>query len=123
MTRDVKDINITSQTLDKRVALIKEVLIIAAGSIFLAVISQAKIQIGIVPITLQTLGVFLLGLSFGPKRAFYSVLLYLAEASCGQPVLAGGACQPLWFIGPKRRVFSWYAYCGLFYWLCYAEKV
>lgn len=45
---------------------------------------------GGVPITLQTLGVALAGLTLGPVRGFLAVLLYLAVGFAGLPVFAGG---------------------------------
>lgn len=71
------------------------------GSIFLTAISQVSIPVGPVPITLQTLGVLLLGITLGSKEAFFSVLLYLGEATLGLPVLAGWSSNPLWFISPR----------------------
>jgi biotin transport system substrate-specific component len=43
-----------------------------------------------VPITLQSLGIMLVGCLLGPKRAFYTVLLFLVAVALGLPLLAGG---------------------------------
>jgi len=71
-----------------------------AGSILLAFLSQFSIPLPFtpVPVTLQTLGVFLLAGLLGPTKGFWSVLFYLVEGSIGLPVFAGGLAKPLWFI-------------------------
>src|SRR3990167_5991049 len=71
-----------------------------AGSILLAFFAQFSIHLPFtpVPVTLQTLGVFLLAGLLGPTRGFWSVLFYLVEGSIGLPVFAGGLAKPLWFI-------------------------
>lgn len=80
-----------------------EVLIALLGSVFLALVSQIAFPLPFtpVPITMQTLGVCLLGAVLGSKRGSYSVLTYLAQGTCGFPVFAGGLCNPLWFLDLK----------------------
>lgn len=53
-----------------------------------------------VPITGQTLGVMLAGLVLGARRAPLSILLVLALAAIGLPVLAGGRGGLGTFVGP-----------------------
>jgi len=81
----------------------KEILITISGSIFLALISQLAIPLPFTPIpmTLQTLGVFLLGGILGGRRATYSVIAYLIQGCCGLPVFAGAVANPLWFLDCK----------------------
>jgi biotin transport system substrate-specific component len=55
---------------------------------------------GGVPITAQTLGVMLAGVILGPRLAPLSVLLVLALAAVGLPVLAGGRGGLGVFVGP-----------------------
>lgn len=55
---------------------------------------------GGVPITAQTLGVMLAGAVLGPRLAPLSVLLVLALAAIGLPVLAGGRGGVGVFVGP-----------------------
>lgn len=43
-----------------------------------------------IPIVLQNLGIFLVGSILGPRRAVLSVLVFLALAAIGLPVLSGG---------------------------------
>ncbi len=73
------------------------------GSIFLAILSQLSIPLPLtpIPLTLQTLGVFLLGGMLGSRRAAYSVIGYLAQGCIGLPVFAGGLANPLWMLDSK----------------------
>jgi len=71
------------------------------GSLFLAAISLPKIPFYPTPMTLQTLGVFILGFVLGPRQGALAVFAYLLEASSGLPVLSGGHSNPLWMISPN----------------------
>jgi biotin transport system substrate-specific component len=53
-----------------------------------------------VPITLQSLGIMLVGCLLGPKRAFYAVLLFLTAVALGLPLLSGGRGGLAVFTGP-----------------------
>ena len=68
------------------------------GSVLLVMCSQVGIPVGPVPITFQTLGVFILGSLLGSKRGAVACLLYLIEATLGFPVLVGWRSNPLWFL-------------------------
>jgi len=70
------------------------------GSLFLVACSQITIPLYPVPITMQTLGIFLLALMQGGKKASYSTLIYLVFACMGLPVLAGGNSQAFWWMLP-----------------------
>ncbi len=56
--------------------------------LLLFLMAQISIPLQPVPITLQTLGVMLIGLKFNRRTAFYSVLTYLSLGAAGLPVLA-----------------------------------
>lgn len=81
---------------------------------------------GGVPITGQTLGVMLAGLVLGARRAPLAVLLVLALAAVGLPVLAGGRGGLGVFVGPTAGyllgwvagavVIGLIAYSGRFSW-------
>jgi biotin transport system substrate-specific component len=70
-----------------------------AGSILLAFISQYYIPLPFtpIPISLQTIGIFLIAGMLDPLKAFLSVFFYLLEGTLGFPVFAGGLSKPLWF--------------------------
>jgi biotin transport system substrate-specific component len=74
-----------------------------AGSLFLALMSQVAIYLPftLVPVTMQTLAIFLLGGLLGSRAGALSVIAYLVEGTFGLPVFAGGISNPLWFLGAK----------------------
>jgi len=80
-----------------------DLLIAGVGSCFLALMSQVAFPIvgTPVPVTLQTLAVFLLGGILGSRRAAYSVIGYLIQGALGLPVFAGGVSNPLWILSPQ----------------------
>jgi biotin transport system substrate-specific component len=69
------------------------------GSLFLAAVSQIQVPFFPVPMTLQTLGVMLIGITFGFRLATATVALYLIEGLIGLPVFAGFSFGPAVFIG------------------------
>ena len=69
------------------------------GSLFLAAMAQIQVPFFPVPMTLQTLAVMLIGLTFGFRLATATVALYLAEGALGLPVFAGFAGGPAIFLG------------------------
>lgn len=65
---------------------------------------------GGVPITAQTLGVMLAGLVLGTRRAPLAILVVLALAAAGLPVLAGGRGGIGAFMGPTAGyMLGWVA--------------
>jgi len=90
--------------LQNRLAKVSNELFIAIlGGCFLAVISQVALPLPFTPIpmTLQTLGLFLLAGSLGSRRAVSCVVAYLAQGAIGFPVFAGGVANPFWFVDIK----------------------
>ena len=77
----VKNINISK--------LLKDFFIVLLGSILLAVSSKIKIPFYPVPMTMQTLVVVLIGITFGWKIGVATVTLYLLEGIIGLPVFSG----------------------------------
>ena len=59
------------------------------GSILLAISSKVKIPFYPVPMTMQTLVVVLIGITFGWKLGLATVSLYLFEGIIGLPVFSG----------------------------------
>ncbi len=74
---------------------------IGSGTLLLAGLSQLQIPLTPIPVTLQTLGVMSLGLFYSPAHAASSAALYLAAATIGLPVLAGGISNPFWMFTLK----------------------
>ncbi|PRY97607.1 biotin transport system substrate-specific component [Jezberella montanilacus] len=80
-----------------------DLVLIALMTALLIVLSLvAPIPIGVipVPVTLQLLGVMLVGLILGPLRAALVVLLYVSMALVGIPVLPGGRAGLAVLTGP-----------------------
>lgn len=76
---------------------------VLAASGFMALSSQIKIVLPftLVPLTVQTLAVLLIGATLGSRKGALAILLYYAQIFVGLPVLAGGASNPLVFLGPS----------------------
>ena len=69
------------------------------GTLILALSSKVQVPFWPVPMTMQTFVVFLIGMSFGSKLAFFTLLLYLIEGAIGLPVFAKGGGLP-YLTGP-----------------------
>jgi biotin transport system substrate-specific component len=77
----------------------RQLAIVIAASFFVALCARLTIPLPFtpVPLTLQNLGVLLVGLTLGPRRGFAALALYLAEGMAGMPVFnptgLGGIAQ------------------------------
>lgn len=71
-------------------------------SLLVALCAQIRISLPFspVPITLQTLSVMIVGGMLGSRNGALCLLLYLAEALFGLPVLSGGRSDPLFLLSP-----------------------
>ncbi len=69
--------------------ILEDFLVAFGSSAFIAVLAQISVGSGPSPITGFSLGVFLVALFFGAKRAALALLLYFLEAAIGLPVLTG----------------------------------
>lgn len=65
-----------------------------------AMISIPVVPFSPVPISMQTLFVFLAGLILGPRGGALAILLYLAAGCLGLPVFTGGKSGLAAFLGP-----------------------
>jgi len=78
-----------------------EAALVVGGSLFVAFCARIYLPLPgtPVPLTLQNLGVLLVGLALGSRRGFLALALYLAEGAAGMPVfspaLSGGFMQLL----------------------------
>lgn len=80
-----------ARTLVPTSSLLGDLLLITGGAAVVGLLAQAEIPLQPVPLTLQTLGVLLVGAALGWKRAFAALALYVAAGAVGLPVYAGGA--------------------------------
>lgn len=80
-----------------------QVALIVSASLFVALCARITLPLPFtpVPLTLQNLGVLLVGLTLGARRGFTALALYLAEGMMGLPVFnptgPGGLAQ---LVGP-----------------------
>ena len=83
-------------------AVVRELLLVAAGALFLALTAQISVPLPFsdVPLSGQTLGVLLLGALYGPRRGALTVVAYLAEGAAGLPVFALGRSGLPVLLGP-----------------------
>ena len=83
--------------------LIKSVIIIFVGSIFLTISAKLKIPFYPVPMTMQTFVVLFVGIAFGYKIGLSIVSLYLLEGILGFPVFSNSREKGVgivYFTGP-----------------------
>lgn len=85
-------------------------------SLFVALCARIRIPLPFtpVPITLQTFAVMLIGGTLGSRKGALVMLLYIAEAMLGFPVLSGGRVDPLVLVSPVAGYivgFVFQAYC------------
>jgi biotin transport system substrate-specific component len=79
----------------------RQVALIVGGSLLVALCARIAIPLPFtpVPLTVQNLGVLLVGLRLGSRRGFAALALYLAEGAMGMPVFSpigpGGIAQLL----------------------------
>jgi biotin transport system substrate-specific component len=78
----------------------KQALLVVLGSLFIAVCAQISLHLPLVPITLQTFAVLVIGAAFGWRLGAATVVLYLLEGAVGLPVFAE-------FKNASGVVFTW----------------
>jgi biotin transport system substrate-specific component len=79
---------------------LNEILVVLGGVLLLFAASQVEIPLKPVPITLQTVAVMLIGLTYTPRRAVEAHLIWLGLGAAGLPVFAGFAGGIACFSGP-----------------------
>ena len=71
----------------------RQVALVVGASLFIAICARVTVPLPFtpVPLTIQNLGVLLVGLTLGSKRGFAALVLYLVEGASGMPVFSSGA--------------------------------
>ncbi len=84
---------------------------VLAGSLLLGLASQVAFILPwvFIMVTFQTLAIFLLGVTLGPKKAALSVLLYLVEGASGLPVFPLAQSGMTILLGPKAGYYFAFA--------------
>jgi len=78
---------------------------VALGVMLLFACSQIQIPLKPVPITLQTLAVMLIGLTYRPRQAFEAVFVYLLLGAIGTPVFSNFSGGYANLVGPTGGYF------------------
>lgn len=78
----------------------KKLALVVGGSLFIALAAQVSVPFFPVPMTLQTLAILIVGLSFGARLGAVTVLAYLAEGAMGLPVFANMGAGLPYMMGP-----------------------
>jgi len=78
----------------------REAMVVLGGIALLAGLAQASVPLQPVPVTGQTLAVFLVGGWLGFRRGVAAVAGYIALGAAGAPVFAGGSGGPAILAGP-----------------------
>ena len=78
---------------------IRNIALILFGTLLLAVSSKVQVPFWPVPMTMQTFIVFIIGMTYGSRLAFATLIAYLAEGAIGLPVFAKGGGM-LYLVGP-----------------------
>ena len=89
-----------SQALIPAKSRLSQVLLVLAGTVFIALAAQTSVRLLPVPMTLQTLAILIVGLTLGSRLGAATLLVYLGEGAMGLPVFAGGASTLAYMTGP-----------------------
>ena len=80
--------------------LLRQGALVLFGSLLVGLSAQISVPMYPVPMTLQTLMISLIGLTYGARLAGVTLLAYLAQGAAGLPVFAGGGAGILYMAGP-----------------------
>jgi biotin transport system substrate-specific component len=95
-------------------SLAKEILVIFAGFVTLAFLARVSLPVYPIPITLSTLGVYLVGSALGARRAVWAVVVYLIVGGFGAPIFS--SCRFGWsfLTGMTGGYLIGYVFCAAF---------
>ncbi len=85
---------------DRTFRVLRGAILVALGTALLTLSAKVNLPLPLVPMTLQTLVVLMIGAAYGWRLGSLTVIAYLAEGAIGLPVFAGpvGGLAPL--VGP-----------------------
>ena len=89
-----------SHTLFPAMTRATQVLLVLGGTIFIALAAQVSVPMFPVPMTLQTLAILIVGLTYGARLGAATLAVYLMEGAFGLPVFANGAGTLAYMMGP-----------------------
>ena len=91
--------------------------VIAVSAALITVCSWISLQIGPVPVTLQTLAVLAVLMTTGGRRGTIAIAVYLALGAIGVPVFSGFKGGLAAFAGPTGGFLIGFLAAALVYWL------
>ena len=68
----------------------KNIALVLFGTLLLTISSKVQVPFWPVPMTMQTFIVFIIGMAYGWRLAFFTLVAYLIEGALGLPVFAKG---------------------------------
>ena len=77
----------------------KNIALVLFGTLLLTISSKVQVPFWPVPMTMQTFIVFIIGMAYGWRLAFFTLVAYLIEGALGLPVFAKGG-GILYLMGP-----------------------
>ena len=77
----------------------KNIALVLFGTLLLTISSKVQVPFWPVPMTMQTFIVFIIGMAYGWRLAFFTLVAYLIEGALGLPVFAKGGGL-LYLTGP-----------------------
>lgn len=78
----------------------RQIAMVLFGSLLVAMSAQISVPMFPVPMTLQTLAISLIGLTYGARLAGVTLAAYLVQGAVGLPFFAGGAAGLPYMMGP-----------------------
>lgn len=87
-------------TIQSKSHTLNELMVVFGGITLLFAASQIEIPLKPVPITLQTVAVMLIGLTYTPRHALQSILIWLGLVAAGFPLLSGFSGGIACLVGP-----------------------
>ena len=89
------------------------ILLALFGTLLLAISSKVQVPFWPVPMTMQTFIVFLIGMTYGLKLSFLTLLAYILEGAFGLPVFASGSGLA-YLMGPTAGYIYGMFFAGCF---------
>lgn len=87
-------------------SVLSRALLVLGGVVLIALAARVSVPMYPVPMSLQTLAISIIGLSFGARLGAVTLLAYLAAGAAGLPVFAGGGAGLKALTGPTAG-FLW----------------
>ena len=94
-----------------------DIAVIAVSAALITICSWISVQVGPVPVTLQTMAVLAVLLTAGGRRGTIAITVYLALGAVGVPVFAGFKGGPAAFAGPTGGFLVGFIASALVYWI------